>query len=86
MRKNWVIPSNIHGNLNFLIKMTLLNITKYRKDCRVVYTFWSVVTYADISRFSEPLDNELFDYDGFFKSKIDAKKKDHSYRVFKKVR
>ena len=26
-----------------------------------------------------------FEYDGFFRSRIDSKKEDHTYRVFKKV-
>ena len=30
-------------------------------------------------------DRELFDYERFFYTQIDKKKKDHSYRVFKKV-
>ena len=29
--------------------------------------------------------NKLFDYDGFFEDKINAKKKDGSYRYFKKI-
>lgn len=30
-------------------------------------------------------DTGLFDYESFFTDKIEKKKKDHSYRVFKKV-
>lgn len=34
--------------------------------------------------FSAP-DRNLFNYDKFFNSQIEKKKKDHSYRVFKRV-
>ena len=31
------------------------------------------------------LESASFEYDDFFRARIDAKKRDHSYRVFKKV-
>lgn len=35
--------------------------------------------------FKSVSDVELFDYERFFDNQIEKKKKDHSYRVFKKV-
>ncbi len=47
---------------------------------------WVHISFISVSFFAEPFNNNLFDYEEFFRGKIDAKKKDHSYRVFKKVR
>ncbi len=51
-------------------------------------------TFTDVSKSKctrekltkqEPNDEQLFDYDGFFTKQIEAKKRDGSYRYFKKV-